>query len=168
MVIELSSFDKEQQEGASAPEVSQEGDKGQQEDAPAQRDTDGESIKPDTLEIKALKHELVSVTMRLIKILNILFYTGLRGLIFYGVVYVSENYTNNDDYYYYNQDIDQTLKIVYITGEIGAINAYACDESRTRSYYRKRHTPSPTAAIIIIPHPNPFRDERSESQSSLS
>ena len=38
------------------------------------------------------------------------------------------------------------------------MNGSIGSENLTRSYFRTRRTPSPTDAIIIIHHPNAFRD----------
>jgi hypothetical protein len=58
----------------------------------------------------------------------------------------------------------------YLIGEIerGAnrrvMNGCISSENLTRSYFRTKHTPSPTTAIILSRHPNPFRDSLRSSQ----
>jgi len=47
-----------------------------------------------------------------------------------------------------------------------ADNVSVGNENYTGSYLRKRRTPNPTTAIILIPYPNPFHDSLRSSQKS--
>jgi len=66
--------------------------------------------------------------------------------------------------------IKDNRKVITETGETGRgakrrpSNAISSDENRASSYFRTRHAPSVTNAIILTHHPNPFRDSLRSSQ----